>query len=157
METYPPRIQTDFMGASAPLKTGHGATGQIEYFQEYRNETISRMKVPPYDWGMSHIPYTPHPDVSISVKSLDKYLKLPQSQFSMLDPARQQEVDDFYLLLGGLNTELNKYMKYPDYHVKYKQPISLPLTLERSLRTPSLPERALTGVYSPGSDRAYKR
>lgn len=40
METYPARIQTDFMGASAPQKT----TGKLEYFQEYRNETISRMK-----------------------------------------------------------------------------------------------------------------
>ena len=51
----------------------------------------------------------------------------------------------------------SKYMKYPDFYVKYKQPLVLPLTLERSIKTPYLPDRALTGVYSPSSDRAYKR
>ncbi|CAG9820944.1 unnamed protein product [Phaedon cochleariae] len=55
------------------------------------------------------------------------------------------------------NHVYRRYLKYPDYHVKYKQPIVLPLSLERSLKTPLLPDRALTGVYNPSSDIAYKR
>lgn len=50
-----------------------------------------------------------------------------------------------------------QYFKCPQYYTKYKDPPVLPITLNRSYRSPSLPERALTGRYSPISDISYKR
>jgi len=47
------------------------------------------------EWGSAPSFYTPHPDASI-YKSSSKHLTFPPSEISMLDVARQQEVDDFY-------------------------------------------------------------
>lgn len=46
--------------------------------------------------------YTPSPDVAFCKQS-QKYLKFPQSEFTMLDKARQQEVDDFYIVIKQNN------------------------------------------------------
>ncbi|XP_018566919.1 UPF0573 protein C2orf70 homolog B-like [Anoplophora glabripennis] len=173
----------NFMGAPIPRNLGSSPSAHMDYFQEYRNESISRMQVPSYEWGGLNISYAPHPDASVYKKTIE-YARLPKSQFSMLDAARQQEVDDFYLACqlhrdqykdysGTLHPldyfksdeysyqcptdPTSQYIKCPEYFSKYKHPLTLPITLERSLRTPSLPNRALTGVYSPTSDIAYKR
>ncbi|KAJ8971810.1 hypothetical protein NQ317_004840 [Molorchus minor] len=183
MASYPPKIEAIFMGAPPPLKVEYGNT-RNDYFQQYRNDVIARMTVPRYEWGDLPISYTPHPDASVFGKKQEQYLKLPPSQFSMLDRARQQEVDNFYVLCqhhrdqyrdysGSLHAidyfktadyayqcptdPTSKYLKIPEYYLKYKQPTVLPLTLERSLKAPSLPARALTGVYNPSSDITYKR
>lgn len=45
---YPPKIQPGFMGAHAPIKQGYGSmygSGNTSYFQNFRNENISRMQV----------------------------------------------------------------------------------------------------------------
>ncbi|KAG5890910.1 hypothetical protein JTB14_024908 [Gonioctena quinquepunctata] len=172
-----------FKGAPPPLTAGSGTVNHLEYFQNYRNENISRIKVPRYDWGLTNSTYTPDPDVSAYQKSC-RYLNLPESQFSVIDRERHQEVDDFYVLCqlhrdqykdksGSLHPlyyfksseylyqcpidPTTRYLNYPEYHVKYKQPITLPLTFERSFKTVSLPDRALTGVYNRSSDITYKR
>ncbi|KAJ8925983.1 hypothetical protein NQ315_009838 [Exocentrus adspersus] len=176
-------MEVKFMGAPAALNLGHNPTAHIDYFQQYRNDTISRMLVPTYDWGGMNISYAPHPDASVYKKTRG-YVTLPQSQFSMIDAARQQEVDDFYLAsqyhrdqyrdtTGTLHPldyfkrddysfqcptdPTSQYIKYPERSTRYKHPLTLPITLERTLKTPLLPDRALTGVYSPSSDIAYKR
>ncbi|XP_017784065.1 PREDICTED: UPF0573 protein C2orf70 homolog [Nicrophorus vespilloides] len=185
---FPPSIKPVFMGAHPPVKTGYGSlvdSSHITYFQNYRNENLSKFQMPPYEWGFMNTPYTPRPDIAVSSgKNNGKYLKLPQPQFTMLDPGRQQEIDDFYKVSqlhrdqykdhsGRLHRldyfKLNDYrfqcptdptstyLKSPQYYVKYKDPIVLPITLDRSYRSPMLPNRALTGRYSPQSDISYKR
>nr|CAH7714588.1 unnamed protein product [Callosobruchus chinensis] len=187
METYPAALKPDFMGPLPPNPlSGYGlsrADHHMSHFQNFRNQEVSRMMVPRYEWGGMEYVYTPHPDVS-AYKKAEKYLNLPPSNFSMIDRIRHQEVDDFYVAAqihrdqykddsGRLHPmdyfkvadyafqcpkdPTSRYLKYPEYYVKYKQPIALPLTLERSLNAPLLPQRALTGVYNPSSDIAYKR
>nr|CAI5856755.1 unnamed protein product [Callosobruchus analis] len=53
--------------------------------------------MPHYEWGGMEYVYTPQPDVS-AYKKAEKYLNLPPSNFSMIDRARHQEVDDFYVV-----------------------------------------------------------
>lgn len=92
---YPPTLKGGFIGAHPPMKSGSYQSGHTSYFQTFRNERISRMQMPSQEWGVLTSPYTPHPDISIYGKP-SKYLKFPPSGISMLDAARQQEVDDFY-------------------------------------------------------------
>lgn len=45
---YPPSIQPGFMGAHPPVKNGYGSLSEsahISYFQNYRNENLSKMQV----------------------------------------------------------------------------------------------------------------
>ncbi|KAK9720037.1 hypothetical protein QE152_g22342 [Popillia japonica] len=142
--------------------------------------------MPPYEWGFMNTPYTPRPDISISGKptNWNKMLQMPRPEFSMLDAGRQQEVDNFYKVAQihrdqykdhtGQRHPLNyfkraeykfqcppdptsTYLKFPQYYTKYRTPPVLPVTLHRTNRMPSLPERALTGRFSPYSDISYKR
>ncbi|XP_050305537.1 protein FAM166C-like [Anthonomus grandis grandis] len=171
---YPPSLKMGFIGAHPPLKSEGYDPGRVSYFQNFRNENISKMQMPPQEWGVITSPYTPHPDISIFKKPC-KYNRFPLSEISMLDKARQQEVDDFYMACqlhrdqykdhtGSLHpldyfktSEVtyqcpkdpsSVYFKYPEFYTKYKDPLVMPLTLERSYRAPILPERALTGVYN---------
>ncbi|XP_023025971.1 ciliary microtubule inner protein 2C [Leptinotarsa decemlineata] len=180
---YSNSYQNDFKGAPPPLSIGPVAVDHMEYFQNFRNENISRIRVPRYEWGLSKSVYTPSPDVTTYTKSC-RYLTPPHPQFSMIDRERHQEVDDFYIACqlhrdqyrensGSLHPldyfktsdylyqcppdPTTRYLNYPDYHVKYDQPLTFPLTLERSLRAPSLPDRALTGVFDKSSDCIYKK
>lgn len=44
---YPPSIQPGFMGAHPPVKNGYGSladSAHISYFQNYRNENLSKMQ-----------------------------------------------------------------------------------------------------------------
>ncbi|KAL1501023.1 hypothetical protein ABEB36_006428 [Hypothenemus hampei] len=171
---YPPKLQPAFIGANPPLKTNSYDPSHLKYFQNFRNDHISRMRMPPQEWGVTTSPYTPHPDVSIFQKPC-KYRTFPQSEISMLDAARQQEIDNFYMACqmhrdqykdhtGTLHPldyfktmdykyqcptdPTSVYLKYPERYVRYKDPLVYPLTLERSYRAPLMPERALTGVYN---------
>lgn len=63
--------------------------------------------MPTYEWGGLNISYAPHPDASVYKKTRE-YARLPLSQFSMIDHARQQEVDDFYLVC------LSRYVFYSE-------------------------------------------
>ncbi|KAK9880481.1 hypothetical protein WA026_011726 [Henosepilachna vigintioctopunctata] len=185
---YPPSIQPGFMGAHVPIKHGYSSlygSGNISYFQNFRNENISRMQMPSDEWGIMKTPYTPRPDIAVLGSTrANRHLKLPDNNISMGDPQRQREVDDFYIAcqfhrdqymdhshrLHPLDyfkkaeylyqcppNPTSNYLKHPECYVKYKQPYVFPLTLERTLRIPSLPDRALTGTYNVSSDNCYKR
>lgn len=46
---HSPTVQPVFMGAHPPIKNGYGSlyeSGNLSYFQNYRNENLSRMQVP---------------------------------------------------------------------------------------------------------------
>ncbi|KAJ3648675.1 hypothetical protein Zmor_020460 [Zophobas morio] len=184
---YPPAITPGFMGVkSPPVNTSYKAMDSMTYFQNYRNEHLSRMQSLPYAWGDIHIEYSPTADIATLNKAsnLDKFIRMPPSKFTMLDLGRQKEIDDFYMAcqlhrdqykdqMGRLHpldyfktTDYNyqcapdpttTYIHSPHSYVKYKNPIVLPLTMERSYKSPLLPERALTGRYDPSSDIQYKR
>lgn len=49
------------------------------------------------------------------------------------------------------NSDFSAYLKFPERYVKYKDPLVLPLTLERSYNDPMYPDKALTGVYNRNS------
>ncbi|KAF5304896.1 hypothetical protein FQR65_LT00780 [Abscondita terminalis] len=186
---YPPSIQPGFMGAHPPVKQGYGSLSDsyhINYFQNYRNENLCKMQMPPYEWGMMTTPYTPRPDIAVNGRgvSWDKILRMPKNPVTYQDVGRQQEIDNFYKLCqlhrdqyrdhtGRLHpltyfkigeyqhqcapNMTRTYLRFPEYYVPYKSPPVLPVTLERTKRSPSLPARALTGVYNPSSDRRYER
>lgn len=45
---FPPSIEPGFMGAHPPIKNGYGSmyeSGHISYFQNYRNENLSKFQV----------------------------------------------------------------------------------------------------------------
>ncbi|KAK5647583.1 hypothetical protein RI129_002475 [Pyrocoelia pectoralis] len=186
---YPPSIQPAFMGAHPPIKNGYGSLAEsahLSYFQNYRNENLCKMQMPPYEWGMMTTPYSPRPDIVAGGKNTNwsRILHNPTQPITFLDVGRQKEIDDFYKLCqmhreqykdhSGRLHPLNyfnlpdycyqcpkdltsAYLKFPQHYVKYKDPPVLPITLERSYRSPSLPQRALTGRYAPSSDNSYKR
>lgn len=54
--------------------------------------------MPPYEWGLMSTPYSPKPDISCSGRKTNwnRMLHMPKPLFSMLDPGRQDEVDNFY-------------------------------------------------------------
>ncbi|XP_049877194.1 uncharacterized protein LOC126374567 [Pectinophora gossypiella] len=49
------------------------------------------------------------------------------------------------------------YLSYPPYHVKYKQPVVLPPTTERTSDFPPMPGRTLAGRYNKGACKAFVR
>ncbi|CAH1955378.1 unnamed protein product [Acanthoscelides obtectus] len=135
METYPAALKPDFMGPPPPKpSSGYGlfrADHHMSHFHNYRNEEVSRMM-------SAQIHRDQYKDDSGRLHPMD-YFKVADYAFQCpKDPT-------------------SRYLKYSEYYVKYKQPITLPMTLERSLNTPLLPQRALTGVYNPSSNIAYKR
>ncbi|XP_050510884.1 uncharacterized protein LOC126887416 [Diabrotica virgifera virgifera] len=179
----PVTLKTEYTGAPVANKVKYNPNYRIDHFNEYRNEVLSRVPNVHYEWGNVSSVYTPTPDVSV-YKSTLKYNNFQKSEFSVIDRQRSKEVDDYYLMCqlhrdqykdtsGSLHPlnyfkkadylyqcpsdPTSAYMKHPEYYVKYRQPIVLPLTLERSLKTPMLPERALTGRYNTSSDISYKR
>lgn len=52
--------------------------------------------MPPYEWGLVNTPYSPKPDIAVLQRTSNKLLNLPRPGFSMLDPVRNEEVDNFY-------------------------------------------------------------
>ncbi|KAJ8717146.1 hypothetical protein PYW08_005545 [Mythimna loreyi] len=49
------------------------------------------------------------------------------------------------------------YLTYPAFHVKYKQPVTSPVTLERTSVMPTLPDRTLAGRYNKGPCKRFIR
>ncbi|XP_021208475.1 uncharacterized protein LOC110384702 [Bombyx mori] len=49
------------------------------------------------------------------------------------------------------------YLSFPMYHVKYKQPAVLPVTLGRTLAIPALPDRTLAGRFNKAACKAFIR
>ncbi|XP_075981174.1 uncharacterized protein LOC142979852 isoform X2 [Anticarsia gemmatalis] len=50
----------------------------------------------------------------------------------------------------------NVYLGFPAYHVKYKQPVGLPATIDRTSFMPQLPTRCLKARYGQTA-KAYMR
>lgn len=45
---FPPSVESSFMGAHAPVKTGYGTMihdANVNYFQSYRNDNLSKFQV----------------------------------------------------------------------------------------------------------------
>ncbi|XP_026320674.1 uncharacterized protein LOC113230800 [Hyposmocoma kahamanoa] len=103
---------------------------------------------------------------------------------SFLDPLRQEEINMFYdaaqmqrdfyrgypkayhPLTYFLDSDYlyqcppemtYAYLNYPAFHVKYKQPVSLPPTTARTSGFPPLPERTVAGRFNKAACMAYKR
>lgn len=57
----------------------------------------------------------------------------------------------FSVIFFCKNSDFSAYLKFPERYVKYKDPLVLPLTLERSYNDPMYPDKALTGVYNRNS------
>ncbi|XP_057651995.1 uncharacterized protein LOC130891357 [Diorhabda carinulata] len=183
VELTPVSLRAEHMGAPPANSVKYNPNYRIDHFNNYRNEVLSRIPPSHYEWGGMSSIYTPSPDFS-TYKNTLIHNNFPKSEVSGIDRERSQQVDDYYLMcqlhrdqykdtsgrLHPLNyfkkseylyqcpiDPTSHYIKYPDYHVKYSQPIVHPLTLERTLKTPLLPDRALTGIYNASSDIAYKR
>lgn len=178
IELIPVNLKPKHMGAPPAKKLNFNPNFRLDHFYNYKTERICRM--PPFRYklgGMKSV-YTPSPDASV-YKKRDKYYYIPPTKVSMVDKGRMKEVDDFYTVCqlhrdqyrddtGTLHAmkyfapseyvyqcppdPTTRYLSYPEYHVKYKQPYTLPVTMDRSFKSPLLPDRALTGVFSPSSD-----
>ncbi|KAJ8717789.1 hypothetical protein PYW07_005719 [Mythimna separata] len=49
------------------------------------------------------------------------------------------------------------YLRYPAFHVKYKQPVTWPVTLDRTSGMPTLPDRTLAGRYNKQPCKRFTR
>ncbi|PZC83747.1 uncharacterized protein LOC110370585 [Helicoverpa armigera] len=100
------------------------------------------------------------------------------------DPLRQEEIDTFYTAsqmqrdyyrgyprcyhplqyfkepeyMWQCAPEMSHvYLSFPPYHVRYRQPVILPPTTERTLEIPTLPGRSLAGRYNKAACKAFMR
>ncbi|XP_015518448.1 ciliary microtubule inner protein 2C-like [Neodiprion pinetum] len=186
---YPPSLNPAYMGAHPPIKVGGSSYegGTVSYFQSYRNETLSRFSMPPYEWGLQSTPYSPRPDLvaAAKVRDYNRSLSVPRNNITTIDAGRMREIDDLY---KGVQMHRQQYKdhtgslhplsffkadeypfqcsptlvptyfsKHPETYTEYKRPPVLPLTFERATKTPYMPEFAFPGIYSPGNCIAYKR
>ncbi|KAG8256897.1 protein FAM166C B-like [Homalodisca vitripennis] len=185
---FPPPTLHVFMGSYAPINQGFGSLYQTEntnFFQNYRNETLSRFAMPTYHWGYTRTPYSPRADLVGAYRKANwkKLLETPSVKVRLIDEARSQEVDDFYKLcqmhrdqykdhtgrlhplrfFQNADTKWNApnltqtYLEFPTKFVEYKKPPVLPKTYARSVPLPILPGRTLAGRYYQGSDNFYNR
>lgn len=179
-------LESNFTGVPAAPNTASASSSRYDYFQNYRNEKLSRMQMISDEWRSSagRDVYIPKPTVHSKSSDLDKFLNMPASVFTMLDRGRQREIDDFYMtcqwhrdqykdMTGSLHPcdyfKLADYMyqcphdltsasaKYPPSYVKYKSPQVLPLLNLSGDRVELLPGRSLAGRYDPGSMSTYQR
>lgn len=70
----PPSLHPVYMGATPPTKSGVGSTYQnyhVSYFQNYRNEVLSRFTMPEGQWGLMSSAYTPKPDLVAANRMAD--------------------------------------------------------------------------------------
>ncbi|XP_049877193.1 uncharacterized protein LOC126374566 [Pectinophora gossypiella] len=49
------------------------------------------------------------------------------------------------------------YLKFPMFHVKYKQPVMLPPSTGRTSGIPAAPDRTLAGRYNKAACKAFTR
>ncbi|CAK9799008.1 hypothetical protein ANTPLA_LOCUS1867 [Anthophora plagiata] len=93
---YPPTVMPPFMSVDPPTKM---ISSGINYFQNYRNETLSKFSMPPYEWGGQKIPYSPQPDIAAGKKArrrINSDLATLTNDISTIDAARMREVDDVF-------------------------------------------------------------
>ncbi|XP_033316708.1 protein FAM166C-like [Bombus bifarius] len=186
---YPPSLMPAFMGAYPPTKLSLSLYegGSIGYFQNYRNETLSKFSMLPYEWGMQKTPYSPRPDIVADTvrRKINRELTVLSNDISTIDNTRMKEVDDLfkgvqihrsqykdrtgsfhpltffkpdtYMYQCAPGMTTSYFLKYPTNYVKHKMPIVLPLTYERRMQTSYIPDLSLSGIYNKSSCIAYKR
>ncbi|CAL7933682.1 unnamed protein product [Xylocopa violacea] len=186
---YPPSLTSVFTDASPVSKSSMSLYegGGISYFQNYRNETLSKFSIPLYKWGMQSTPYSPKSDISPTKnrRSINRDLNVLPNDISTIDPIRMREVDDLFKAVqihrrqykdrtGGFHAlasfkpdyyeyqcapgmTTSYFAKYPHKYVSSKIPVVLPLTYERRKQTPYIPDLSLSGIYNESSCIAYKR
>lgn len=49
------------------------------------------------------------------------------------------------------------YLSFPPFHVKYKQPVALPSSTDRTSGFPPLPDRSLKARFNKGPCKAFVR
>ncbi|KOX69533.1 hypothetical protein WN51_06543 [Melipona quadrifasciata] len=189
IQFYPPTLMSSFMDSYPPTKLDMSLydSGNIGYFQNYRNETLSKFSMLPYEWGIQKTPYTPRPDIVADTmrRKINRELTVLPHDISAINPIHMKEVDDLfkivqihrsqykdrtgsfypsvffkpdsYMYQNALGMTESHVSKYPTSYVKYKIPIILPLTYERRKQTPYIPDFSLSGIYNKSSCIAYKR
>uniref|UniRef100_A0A1B6C8M6 Ciliary microtubule inner protein 2C n=1 Tax=Clastoptera arizonana TaxID=38151 RepID=A0A1B6C8M6_9HEMI len=98
---FPPKAIEPFLGIYAPIKHNYGSLYEQEstnFFQDYRNETLSRFTMAAYKYGFTRTPYSPKPDLVSAYKKANwkRILETPNVKLRLIDEARSQEVDNFY-------------------------------------------------------------
>ncbi|PBC27423.1 ciliary microtubule inner protein 2C-like [Apis cerana] len=186
---YPPSLMPPFMGAHPPTKLGVSLFegGKIGYFQNYRNETLSKLSMPSYEWGMQKTPYSPRPEIVADTmrRNINRNLMVQTNDISTIDQKRMKEIDDLFKIVQlqrstykdrtgtfhplvfftadeyeyqcAPGMTLSYIFKYPMNYIEYKIPTVLPLTYERRKQTPYIPDLSLTGLYGKKGCIAYKR
>ncbi|XP_044740047.1 protein FAM166C-like [Chrysoperla carnea] len=172
---FPPSIDPIYLGSYPPMNNSKGSKYQsssLNYFRDYRDETLRNFQMPKDDWGTRLSPYSPRPDVvgSKNTSNFDKLISFPRFDLTFVDQKRTNEIEEFYRVCQ-LHREYYKdrlghkhpleffksddyayqcapnmtdvYLKSPSAYVKYKYPPTVPLTYGRGVRIPNLPERTL--------------
>ncbi|KAK9302835.1 hypothetical protein QLX08_005322 [Tetragonisca angustula] len=186
---YPPTLMPPFMDCYPPTKLDLSLydSGSIGYFHNYRNETLSKFSMLPYEWRIQKTPYSPRPDIVADTmrRKINRELTVLPNDISTIDPIRMKEVDDLfktvqihrsqykdrtgsfhplaffkpdsYMYQNAPGMTESYVLKYPTSYIKHKIPIVLPLTYERRKQTPYIPDFSLSGIYNKSSCIAYKR
>ncbi|KOC62440.1 hypothetical protein WH47_05430 [Habropoda laboriosa] len=182
---YPPTLMLPFTDVNLPTKLS--TSSDISYFQNYRNETLSKFSMPPYEWGMQSIPYSPSPEIGASKarRKINSNLTMLSNDISTIDSARMKEVDDLFKSVQIYRNQYKDrtgsshplafykpdnydyqcapgmttsyFSKYPQDYIEYKIPTVLPLTYGRRKQIPYIPDLSLVGIYNEASCSAYKR
>ncbi|KAL2728500.1 protein FAM166C-like [Vespula squamosa] len=182
---YSPILKPCFMGPQLPSKQDLEGSDIRSYFKNYRNGTISRIIIPSYSWNGPKRSYTPRPSSIMTFRDRLRSLTFPQNNISTIDSKLMKEVDDLYIVVQAhrdqykdhtsklhalefFKADKYKYQcasalmpsylkKYPTSYTKYKLPSVLPLTYERKIETPCIPDLVLSGIYDRSNCIAYKR
>lgn len=138
-----------------------------------------------YKWGENYDPYSPHPQIVPSHRKQrwEEMYSRPNIRLTFKDQKKIREIDDFYLLCqfnrqyyndytGRLHPldffqrdeykwapapDLNStYLQFPEMYVKYRQPVTLPLTTQKAWLDPLEPFRRLAGKRDRAPDNSYK-
>ncbi|KAI4486897.1 hypothetical protein M0802_012216 [Mischocyttarus mexicanus] len=182
---YSPILKPRFMGPDLSKLDSLKSSDIKGYFKQYRNEQISRIILPPYSWNVPKKSYTPQPNSMMTLQTRIRSLAMPQNNISTIDLAQMKQVDNLYTIVqihrdqykdrsSSLHPlkffEMDKYKyqcssalipsyftKYPTSYTKYKSPAILPLTYERKIDTPCIPDLVLSGIYDRSNCITYKR
>jgi len=99
----PPALMPKYGGECQTVHYGIGSTyggATKKYFEDYRNEVLTRNRKPEFYYGKIPTPYNPLPDVAYAerIKNLPRLIQTPNYQLSRADKARMNEISDFHEL-----------------------------------------------------------
>ncbi|XP_033337531.2 uncharacterized protein LOC117226873 [Megalopta genalis] len=161
--------------------------GSYNYFRKFKYDAPPKSTMPSYKWGVQGGEEKSKSGINgiKAYSEISRGLKIPQNDISTIDVARMKEVDDLfkgvqvhrnqykdhtgsrhplqyfkadrykYQCAPGATTSY--FSKYPTNYIEYKIPPTVPLTYQRKMRTPYIPNLSLTGIYNERGCVAYKR